>query len=298
MSDSDYENAGLSEEELAALAEEDEQGEGLDDEEEDAGAEEAAAAEAAADEEAKKAAEEQDKAGEAEAAKAGEEGDPPDAATGEEGKDDAFIPQYRAEPVEDYDEKLSGYTKEKSDLRQQFQDGDLTLEEYEEKREAVSRQELDLREQRFKSEFAAEQNQQTAEQRWEWEQEQFFEAKGNDIYQDELLTAALDTAIKKLAADEANANKKPGWFLKEADRQVRERFKLGKTDETPKPNKRRREIDKTDIPPTLSSMPAAEQADPGAEDEFAHLDKLDGMELESELAKMSDEQQNRYLTGV
>lgn len=48
--------------------------------------------------------------------------------------------------------------------------------------------------------------------------------------------------------------------------------------------------------PTLSDIPAAAENDTNKTDEFAYLDKLDGLELETALAQLSESKQEKYLS--
>ena len=51
--------------------------------------------------------------------------------------------------------------------------------------------------------------------------------------------------------------------------------------------------DRSALPPTLAGVPAAADASVGSE--FAHLDGLEGTALEKALARMTPDQQERYL---
>lgn len=206
-----------------------------------------------------------------------------------------FQPQYQVAPVEGYDAKMAEFAEVKKALRTQLNDGSISLDEYDERKDAILDQERDLREHQFKSQIASEQNQQAALQRWQWEQERFFADEKNALYKDRYLLVAFDAAVKDLAADENNANKSAQFFLQEADRIVRERFNAKDAKEqSPRPS---RKPDLTLIPKTLGQLPSAELPETGG-DEFAHLDKLDGIALERALSKLSSEQQVRYLEAA
>jgi hypothetical protein len=222
-----------------------------------------------------------------------------------------------AEDVSKINEKLTELAQQKVALDEEFDNGDLKHSEYMAKRDALGSQETDLRVQLKQSEFAAQQNQSTNEQRWSWEQDRFFE--DHDIYTtDSLMHAALDAAVKDLASvkDDAgkliNNGKSLKWFLEEGHRQVSSRFKLAEV-EKPKDEKKGAEKDDKDakgkggketragkkpdltgIPKTIGNLPAAE-GNEAADSEFAAIDKLTGIEYEQELAKLTPEQQDRYL---
>ena len=213
-----------------------------------------------------------------------------------------FVPRYQAEPVADYEARGTEIAERKKALRAQYQDGEFGLDQYEDQRDALDAELLALREANLKAALAAEQAQQASAQRWQWEQERFFGAEANAIYrQDPILASALDTAVKALAQDPANEQKPMRWFLDEADRITRER--IAKLVGVPVPaaspateSKVKQKVPKPTLPPNLGDLPSAELPETG-QDEWAHLDKLDGMALEQALAKLSAADQERYLRG-
>lgn len=238
---------------------------------------------------------------------------------GEEDQDEAastdFMPRMVSEDVSKLTEQLNTIMDQKKALDTDFENGDLKHAEYMQKRDELSAQETGLRLQVSQAQFAENQNKSTAEQRWEWEQDRFFE--DHEIYtKDRLMHAALDAAVKDLAGNKDNAGKSERWFLNEAHRQVSRRFKLeaAPTDKEGDGGKDKGEGDGAEtqgqgqgkpkskagakpdlkgIPKTLGNLPAAEDNDAAAS-EFAALDKLTGMEYEEALARLTPEQQERY----
>jgi len=60
-----------------------------------------------------------------------------------------------------------------------------------------------------------------------------------------------------------------------------------------------RRPDLRSVPPSLSAVPNAGADDPSTgESEFAYLEKLSGLELEAELARMSPSKVDRYLRSA
>lgn len=230
---------------------------------------------------------------------AGADDDPIDPAVAEAAAADAvvdepaeFTPRFVAEAPADAAEKFTEFNSQKAALRAKLNDGDIGLNEFTEQLDAIGKEERALERQVWEAENAQKQNDHNANQRWQWEQEQFFAAPANAAYKDKYLLTALDAAIKDLANDPANASKKGPWFLSQADKMIRERFGMAKSEKQdidPPPPPRRR------APPTLAGLPSAELPETGGGDEFAHLDKLGGVELEAALAKMTPDQQDRYL---
>lgn len=124
--------------------------------------------------------------------------------------------------------------------------------------------------------------------------------EGVDYDGDKKLEAEWDKAVRFLGADPGNADKDAGWFLKEAHEMVKARFRIGQTPPPAKSSKVEQAIAarrvKGPLPPTLSGLPEAGREDEG-QSEFAHLDKLSGMDIEKALAKMSPEQAARWLNS-
>lgn len=298
----DDELAGLSEEELAALNDEEETEEVEDDEEheeeEPETEEEEPEEEPAADDDADPGEEDADEEGTDGDTEEHEEGEEPDADTGDTAE---FVPQFQVEGVEDYDGRVTALNSEQEELDKKYQEGDIDWEEY---RDAQRKNDAALREldqARLKAEMAAEYNQQMAMQQWQAAQETFFESspERKALRDDPNIASAYDAALKRLASDDENEGKSYSWFLREAERQTKESFArlMGLDPEKPKGKPKAKGKAKKGVPPNLGDLPAAEQPEASSGGEFAHLDKLDGMALEQALAKLSPDQQERYLKG-
>lgn len=211
-----------------------------------------------------------------------------------------FQPDIAVAPVENYVDRLAELNLAKETLRKQLTEGEIELEEYDRKKDEIVDQITDLRLQQNNYENEVARRKSEGQQRWQWEQDTFFGRKENAIYREnDLLGAALDTAVRKLATDPANANQTGGWFLEEADRQVRAVFQGTKQPgdtppKDPKPGARKPNL--KDLPPTLKDIPPAAETETG-DSEFAYLDKLSGADLERELAKISRDpvKEARYL---
>lgn len=209
-------------------------------------------------------------------------------------KAETFEHQYQVPPIEGYDAKVADLAAQKVELRRQLNDGGIEMDAYEAQKDLIVEQEMSLREQKIKADISAEQNEQSSKARWQWDQEQFFGAKENAIYQDKYLLAAYNAAVIDLGSDEANANQKGSWFLKEADKIVRSRFNIAKTDAPPPKPQDGRKPDLSVVPKTLAHLPAADIPQTGDVDEFAHIDRLHGLELEKAVARLSESERERY----
>lgn len=314
----DDELEGLSEEERAALADDDDEIDALrkiaggdDDEDDDDGGDDgdgngsdddagddAGSGENAASDPGS------DSAGAADAAEAAGAagGETPTAAASSPAAE--FIPQLNAEAPEGLADKIAELDTRATDLAAKFKDGEIDLPEFMAQKDAIDRQRIDLTMQVKQAEWAKAQNESTQAQRWRWEQERFFGQDSAKVYQDPILLAAFDASVKGLANAAANASRPAAWFLEEADRQVRARFNLGRENKPAgdenkpagdgKKAAANRQPDLSKAPKTLANLPAAEIPESGA-DEFAYLDKLDGIALEVALRKLTPEQEARYL---
>lgn len=205
----------------------------------------------------------------------------------------AFIPKQTAEFVDDFDKRMADIKSAKAELREQLNNGDIDLDQYEAKKDEISDEETALRIKQASAENAAKQNAHIDAERWRWEQEQFFGDKRNAIYKDKIVMAALNAAVIDLANDPKHVNQKGTFFLNEADKIVRDRFGVASNASKRQEN---RQPDLSKIPKTLSNLPAAD-TDSENGGEFAHLDKLTGMDLERAVAKLNPEQVQRYLTS-
>lgn len=210
---------------------------------------------------------------------------------------DEFQPEFKAAVPDDIAAKLTDLDDRTKALMTQFKDGEIELPNFMEKKSELDNEKLQLSISAKQAEWAQQQNTDSREQRWKWEQERFFGQDKAAIYKDEkdpIALAALNATVKQLASDPANNRRSPGWFLEEADRRVRERFNLGGSKVADTPKKQDRTPDLSKVPKTLANLPAADIAETGA-DEFAYLDKLDGISLEQALRKLTPEQEARYL---
>lgn len=216
--------------------------------------------------------------------------DEEEGAAGEDGAEDGdaeeegsehFVPKYHAAPVEDYEQKMA-------DLDQKFEDGDLQLKEYNQQRDALVRSQL-------KAEISSEQQEQIESQLWMREVSDFMDDHP-EYKSSKMRNVALDATVKEIAADPANADKTYKWFLREAHKKVVEEF--GGTAKPPandnKPPVNSRKPDLSGVPKSLAHLPAAELPDTGSVDEFAHLDRMTGLELEKAVARLSESERERY----
>lgn len=223
-----------------------------------------------------------------------------------EDDDQPFVPRYAVQEPENYDARMQELAEKRAQVVAQYKEGALELDEMLSQVEALDQQRTDLRLAKEKADLLKEQNEQNAEQLWQWEIQRFMRnvkrAEGID-YTDPILNAALDVAVKDLANKPEHADKDGEWFLTTAHSLVKQKFGLGTKEDKDKskedPVKKAVEERKPDlkaVPKNVGDLPRAGN-EPTGEDEFAYLDKLEGIELEQALAKLPKDQVERYLTG-
>ena len=217
----------------------------------------------------------------------------------QEGVVQEFVPAFAVPAVTDFEGKMAALAAREVALREQLAAGDLDIAAYDAEKTAIIEGRADLRsEQRFAS-FAAEQNEQNQKARWQWEQSRFFEQDSSTVYKDPILFAALDASIKALAHQPENANKSSSWFLTQADSAVRKLFGgLGAPAQAPAAPAKPPVSLLQNIPATLAAVPAAALPETGGGDEFAKLERLSGMDLERQLARMAPDEVTRYLRAA
>lgn len=178
----------------------------------------------------------------------------------------------------------------KAALAKQFEDGDVTTAQFIDQSEELTRAKL-------KSDIAVGSVASSEEAQWAARQDAFFSTPGNEILRDDTRAwAALQAQLESMYADEKFKDYSDMQFLNGAGREVR---KLLGLDAAPKEviaevTAKKPAGTAVDIPKTLSGVPAADTNTDGG-NEFAALDKLNGMEYEMAYARLSKEQREKYL---
>lgn len=277
----DLDTAGLSEEERAALND-DEEGKEiqalLDEEDENSDGDEQ-------DEEPTAQADDaDDDAGE----EAGEDDGKDDGGEDAKGGDElpaAGEPQPAADLAPDYTAQLAA-------LKQKFDDGEIELSDYLDQRDAINEARVIAR----TSMHIAEQQR---EQAWQYENTRFFEEHQEySAAKSRMRFAAMQAAIDEIGSDPGSARMSYRELLLEAKKRVDAEFGGAKmpTEQQPTqktPAKPRLVSDRSKLPPSLKDVPAAAPAPEGG-GEFTKLEGLSGMELEAAVARLTPEQQARW----
>ena len=202
---------------------------------------------------------------------------------------------------DDFDEQVKSVDDREAALLEKFKAGELEADDFvvENRRLSNERRELDTL--RTKAEIAREMGAQTAEQEWNFTVTNFMRKvkrdEGIDYATDEAKGTDLDTFVKALANNPANADKDYDWFLIEAHKRAKVLHGITEQKkETPAAKTRKPPTDK--LPATLAQVPGGDGPGDISGDEFSELDALDGLEYERALASMSKEKRDRYLKAA
>lgn len=221
---------------------------------------------------------------------------------------DTFAAQLAGRGIpEDYEDQLVATNDAIEALDKQLEDGELDYAAHAKQNRELTAQLSELSAMRREAEFVAGNNEMIAEQHWQWEVDRFVEEHSE--FNNPVHNGALRGALEELYQDEGNVGQPYRWFLREAAASVRSAFGM---DEPPVPAEagndaqeatrqdaidKRREAAPQDPPPqTLGGVPEA-SADQPASDEFAQIDRLEGMDLEAALAKMPSAKVDKYLNS-
>lgn len=210
-------------------------------------------------------------------------------------------PIYESTLPDDFEQQREALKAERAELKQKYKDGEIDFDEYEEQRDALADREKSLDRAETKAEIAQDMSAQSERRTWLQTVNSFFDASvsaGIDYRADDAKRADLDLYVKTLANNPANSDKPGEWFLKTADKMVRAQYDLSQATESQKPNgkpSRKAPIDQ--IPQTLAHVPGGDDASE-ADSKYADLDKLDGLALETALAKLTPDQRAEYLGGA
>lgn len=185
-----------------------------------------------------------------------------------------------------------------ADLKKQAQDGTIDMFDYADK---VADLKADFKAAQAVAQFAQQANTATAGQKWQYAQDVFKSV--HPEYQNPAMWGALDGMVRQLSQDAEAQKLSDIGFLSLAHEKVQEALGLNKPKaeaaapvapaEPQAPERKPAlERDKDKIPPSLGGLPAAQSSQP--EDEFADLDRLEGMDYEAAVANMERSDPAKY----
>lgn len=206
-------------------------------------------------------------------------------------------------------EQLTSLRTAVDELESAYDSGEseLTFSEYKAKLRELNDAILDLNAERAEVQAIQKMNAAYQQQWWTNEIRSFKREaakEGVDYDADPKLAAEWDKAVRYLGNDPDNADKDASWFLREGHEMVKARFRIGgqaaqpasaklsKVDEALAQRRQRA----GEPPRTLANLPQTGVEAEG-QGEFSHLENLSGLALEKALARMTPDQQERYLTA-
>lgn len=295
---SDENIAGLTAEELAALQEDD--GSGTDTTEtttteeqpnaepanEAANGEDAGAAAAAGDTGAAAEPAEPEPAAAAEAEPAAEASAPAQPA-----------PLLSVEAPADADAKLADIAAKKAELLTKFDEGDITTAEYQRDLDVLYKQEREVERALDRAQLAVELERTRAQNEWTAKCNAFMGQTHPEYAKDKTLYDKLDESVRVVATMPSMRDATPEQILDKAHKLVL----LDHADKfaAPAPAKpaAQPKAPKPEAIPSLHNVPSAE-VESTSGGKFAALDRLNGLELEAALSKLSPAEREQYMASA
>lgn len=212
---------------------------------------------------------------------------------------------YDAKLPENYTEKLADLKTQEDELRTKFKAGEIEFDDFESQRDALVAERDTLNRQATKAELLEDINKQNAASEDQRFEQTFIKSKQADKvdYTQEKNQKLFNTMLDEAIAE--NEGKSKQWLWEEAHKGVLRARGLtvvaaasgaSAPVAAAKPATTSRKPPVEAAPKTLAQVPGGDgPGDMGSE--FAHLDSLDGDDLESAIAKMTPAQREKYASG-
>ena len=235
-----------------------------------------------------------------------------------------FVPRSDVQPVENYDTRMQELDTKRKEVVQRFKAGEIQLDEMMAEKDRIDDERSALRQQQTDYENTARREEQYERQLWGSQVASFqrqhpeyglipSEDGKSMVPANPAMYYALDGIVKQLGSDPRHVAEHGNdglWYLEEAHKKVQAQLAAKPASEAKPavdtkpavdPKKAAAAARKPDlkvVPKTLGGLPAAEVPETGTPDEFAHLDKLEGIELENAVRRLSPDQQARYASNL
>lgn len=213
----------------------------------------------------------------------------------------AAKPVYRATLPADYEAQVQALAEEDSALADKFKSGEIDFDAFRAQSTELNNRRHELSMAKVKADIASEIGEQTAEASWQDTINSFMaktkKDEGIDYRKDKAKEKDLDIFVKVLAAEDENADKPMNWFLSEAHRMVRAKHGIAAPAPTTPGKTKKRTPPVGQIPKTLAGVPGTDGPGDIGGDEFQELDRLEGMELEEAVARLSPAARAKYLSA-
>lgn len=213
---------------------------------------------------------------------------------------------YSVTVPDDLDTQLADNRKAMHTLRRSLNDGDIDADEFEAKLDELEDKRDGLRDLKNRASIAEEMRQQSQANAWVTAINDFVADAAKtpelgiiDYTKDAGKQAEFDTFLRAIAAQPGNENRASRWLLEEAHKRMVVLHGIPTT--AKKPGATDRKPDTSKVVNNLADVPGgAGDADPVG-NEFAELDKLEGLEYEralSDLKMRSPDKHARYLRSA
>lgn len=212
------------------------------------------------------------------------------------------LPKYQAATVAELDKARAELVAREEEAFAKYNDGDIEVGEYQATRRDVAAQLDSLLVQRTLAEANAQHERQIQQAAEQAERKALADlmtsakAAGTvDYFTDTKAQGLFDWALNSAQADPDNAGKQLPELIAIAHKTVLQRRGIATQEAAPE-KKVSRSVDMAAIPPTLSRVPPAADASISG-NEFSHLAGLKPADLELAVARMTPEQQERWLSA-
>lgn len=213
---------------------------------------------------------------------------------------------YSVEVPDDLETKLTDNRKAMHALRRSLNDGDIDADEYEAKLDELEDKRDELRDLKNRASIAAEMREQAQANTWVNAINTFVADVAKtpelgiiDYTKDTTKQAEFDTFLRAIVSQPGNENRDARWLLEEAHKRMVVLHSIPTT--AKKAGTAERKPDTSKVVTNLADVPGgAGDADP-VSNEFAELDKLEGLEYEralSDLKARFPEKHARYLRSA
>lgn len=197
-----------------------------------------------------------------------------------------------AEPVDNAEEKLKAIADERAQLTEEFDDGEITAKEFQEKLADTNRREREIERAIDRHDLAQEMKKQKQANDWNDTVRDFLDE--HDVFKkSERMFNIFDMEVRAVGSSEEAKNMTGKEILSRARQNLLDEGVIQDKKAEPPAQAARSK----GLPPTMRDVPAAESIS-ASEGKYAHLDRLmesDPLKYEEEVAKLSAEQVAEYL---
>lgn len=204
-----------------------------------------------------------------------------------------FVPDWQM--PENAETRLQEIDAKLDKIAQDADAGELTLVEANQQTRQLNAQRRALEQDMFKATFTTD----TIKAGWKATVTDFFE--GHTEYADgSSLRPAFEQELRKLQVGKTVKEQTNPELLAQADTNLRQLMGLPARAAKPADGRSALQVKtgQRTPAPTLAHVPASDVEDLGGENEFAHIDKLKGAELENAIGKLTPDQRTRYEEGA